>query len=306
MGHRECSCPGANQLHSPEQWHRDGHFRQRIDAPLPLGPLVDALPPRVAPRARPTRCPCTLHSGLESAIAFQCRATLIQAGDALRAKCGPSPTASGWRRMSLTSFGSKADNTWVSLGCCTHLAVWGLLISCLTSACSKDDCFSDVEGKSYRVTIVEPWDESSAFPGGPPMPFPCPSGFDLPSGSSFVVHIDGTSDHHSGCSCSSASIVAGPSGWSWSGSTPADICSDAFFMGESYSASNDVCSGSLFLRLEAIRVPTGKEVPGSPPVAHLDRRFYPATNADGGLLNPDCPIAPPDCRDIFVVEIAQN
>jgi len=206
----------------------------------------------------------------------------------------------------LTGFASTSDNPRVLSRCCAGRAVVGLLLSTLPSACSHDDCFSDVEGKSYRITIVEPWDEYSAFPGGPPMPFPCPSGFDLPSGSSFVVHIDGTSDHSTGCSCSNASIAAGPNGWNWSGSRPADYCSDAFFMGESYSASNDICSGSLFLRLEASKVPTGKEVPGSAPMANLDRRFYPATKTDGSAVNPDCAIRIPDCRDIFVVEIAQE
>jgi hypothetical protein len=185
--------------------------------------------------------------------------------------------------------------------------VAGLLVSALFLGCSDEHaCFGGSKDKSYKVSIVEPWNETSAFPGGPPMPFPCPTGFDLPEGSSFVVKVDGIAEYHHGCSCGYGSVAAGPSGWSWSGRGSAGICSDAFFSGDGFAATNDACSGSVLLRIEATDVPTGKEVSGVAPVAHLDRRFTPALNADGGLLNPDCPVQPSTCRDLFVVEIEEN
>ena len=209
--------------------------------------------------------------------------------------------------MCLTTLTAAADKSRVFIKFVDRRLVRGLLVSSLLLACSNDEaCFGDTKGKSYRVGIVELWNEASAFPGGPPMPVPCPTGFDLLPGSSFVVHVNGVAEHYSGCSCGYGTVVAGPSGWSWSGSSSTDICSDAFFSGQGYPASNDVCRGSVLLRIEAARVPTGKEVTGSPPIAHLDRRFTPATSADGGLLNPDCSVQNSTCRDLFVVEIEQN
>jgi len=60
------------------------------------------------------------------------------------------------------------------------------------------------------------------------------------------------------------------------------------------------------MRIEATKVPTGKEVAGNPPIAHLDRRFTPTAGADAGPLHPDCAVQNNTCRDLFVVEIEQN
>jgi hypothetical protein len=163
------------------------------------------------------------------------------------------------------------------------------------TACSKDPCFPASKGKQYQINIVELWDANSQFPGGQTQPFPCPVDFDLKAGGSFVVQVDGFDPDSVGCTCGTGHAIQGPDGWTWSGVRGA-TCGANFFELRT-TATNGDCTGDVQVSIEASRVPTGSEVPGQPPVAHLKRSFQESA--------PTCNLSGGTCTDRFVVEIVE-
>jgi len=162
------------------------------------------------------------------------------------------------------------------------------------AACSKDPCFPVSKGRQYRINVVELWDASSRFPGGNSSN-PCPVGFDLKAGGSFVVQVDSFSATGSACSCGLGAAVEAPDGWAWVRAGD-DECEGNFFQLRT-NAMDGACSGKVQVSIESSRVPTGSAVPGQPPVAHLQRTFQPITA--------DCGSRGSVCTDAFVIEIEE-
>jgi len=181
---------------------------------------------------------------------------------------------------------------------CGFVLRWFIgLLACLAlvAACSKDPCFPGSKGKQYRITIVERWDENSRFPGGSSSFSGCPGDLDLIPGTSFVIQIDSFSVEAQGCSCGKGPVVQAPDGWTWK-EMGAVACGGNFFA-LSADGQKGACSAMVRVSVDTSRIPTGDEVPGEPPVAHLERIFQ--SNAT------TCDPVPTVCADSFVVEIAQ-
>jgi hypothetical protein len=141
---------------------------------------------------------------------------------------------------------------------------------------------------------VELWDASSRFPGGNSSN-PCPVGFDLKAGGSFVVQVDSFSATGSGCSCGIGTAVEAPDGWAWEGAEDTE-CEGNFFQLRT-NAMDGACSGKVQVSIESSRVPTGSAVPGQPPAAHLYRSFQGNPVA--------CGLRDVVCTDAFVIEIEE-
>jgi hypothetical protein len=173
--------------------------------------------------------------------------------------------------------------------------VFGLVLCVpMLTACSKDPCFPGSKGKQYRIDIVELWDSNSQFPGGQSTS-PCPLDFDLKSGSSFVVQVDGFNPDATSCSCGMGPAIQAPDGWTWEGVWTA-TCGGNFFQLRS-NAQSGACSGAVRISIQASRILTGSAVPGQPPVAVLSRGFDESA--------PTCGLSGGACSDRFVVEIVE-
>jgi len=170
-----------------------------------------------------------------------------------------------------------------------------LCLAMLPSCWKADPCFPNSKGKRYRISIVERWDSSSRFPGGPAASSACPAGLDLGPGVSFVVQVDGFTAGAPGCSCGRGSVVQSPDGWAWAGSMAAE-CGGSFFELKT-NVTNGTCSGIADIAIDASKVPTSVEIVGQRPTASLQRYFQDLTGGCGLSLGP--------CFDSFVIEIEQ-
>jgi len=146
--------------------------------------------------------------------------------------------------------------------------------------CTNDPCFPGSNGKEYRVTVGEIWDTSSQFPGGSEPSTKCPSDLDLVAGGSFDIKVTGFSPDAPSCVCGYGAVTRSPDGWHWTSMAPEVSCNENFFEAHLDAKQGD-CTGVVFLAIHADKVPTGRELPGKPPLAFVDRIFHSGLSCAG-------------------------